>query len=408
MRARDYIYISLYWVALAFMWNGLHVIILPMRLLLFVPEALKNTYLGNMRFFGLILAMIIQPVAGAISDRTTLKMGRRRPYIFGGTLLDLIFLVGMALAGNYWLLFAGYFLLQFASNVAHGACQGFIPDLVSEGRRGVASGVKNLADMGGMVLGMGAAGYFMGQGMFWPALLSIIFVLVLMMAITMVTVHEEPLRKVEKKPILKTILGTFGGDLRRYPGYLWLITSRFFILLGVYAVQGFVLYFIRDVLKMANPAQATSTLVTVIGVGIVLLVYPSGYLSDRVGRKPLLIFSGLLGALGIFLLLLARSYAHLFLFGALIGASLGLFLSANWALAIDLIPREEAGRYLGISNLATAGAGAASNLLGPVIDLFNALLPGKGYTVLFILAGCFLLLGTALLVGKVKEARPCR
>jgi len=53
--------------------------------------------------------------------------------------------------------------------------------------------------------------------------------------------------------------------------------------------------------------------------------------------------------------------------GALIGLGIGIFYSANWALGTSLVPREQAGRYLGLSNLAGAGAGAIGAYIGGVI-----------------------------------------
>ena len=93
MKAKDYIAINVYWFGLAFLWNALHPIVLPALLLRYVPEALKNTYLGGMTFVGLVLAMLIQPIAGALSDSTRSHWGRRRPWMLTGTLFSLVFLV---------------------------------------------------------------------------------------------------------------------------------------------------------------------------------------------------------------------------------------------------------------------------------------------------------------------------
>ncbi|HID86724.1 MAG TPA: hypothetical protein EYP55_05015 [Anaerolineae bacterium] len=79
LRPFDYVALNIYWFGLAFLWNSLHPIVLPAILLRFVPETLKNTYLGGLTFLGLILAMVVQPIAGAISDRPTFRWGRRRP-----------------------------------------------------------------------------------------------------------------------------------------------------------------------------------------------------------------------------------------------------------------------------------------------------------------------------------------
>ena len=143
----DYIKITILGFGLTALWGSLHSIVLPLRLLDFVPEALKNTYLGYLTFTGLILAMAVQPIAGAISDRSGFAWGRRRPYILVGMLLALLFLPGIGFCGNYVAILLIYCLLQISCNTAQGPYQGFIPDLVPEGKRGLASGVKSLLEL---------------------------------------------------------------------------------------------------------------------------------------------------------------------------------------------------------------------------------------------------------------------
>jgi MFS family permease len=410
LRAIDYFNINVYWFGLAFMWNALHPIILPAILLSFVPEELKNTYLGTLTFVGLILAMIVQPISGTISDYSTIRWGRRRPWILLGTLGDFVFLAVMALAGSYIMLFLGYILLQICSNIAHGPAQGFIPDLVPEQKRGIASGVKNLFDMGGLIIASLVAGRLMGGGNATLAFLVIGGLMLIVLVLTLIGVREEPPICVEGRSlgasIIQAMRDTFRVNVHGYRDYVWLVVSRFMILLGIYAVQGFAQYYIRDVLKMANAAQVTGDLLFSIGIALVLLVYPAGWLSDKVGRKPLNIFAGLLAALGVFLLLFVRGYTDLLTCGGIVGAAVGIFVSVNWALATDLVPAAEAGKYLGLSNLATAGSGAIARLGGPLIDFVNAQTPGtySGYSVLFILATLSLLIGTALLF-RVREPR---
>jgi MFS family permease len=83
-----------------------------------------------------------------------------------------------------------------------------------------------------------------------------------------------------------------------------------------------------------------------------------------------------------------------------------MFFSSNWALANDLAPAAEAGKFLGLTNLATAGAGALGRLEGPFIDIFNNAQPGQwlGYSLLFSLGAVCILLST-LLLAKVPERR---
>ncbi len=400
MRNRDYVTMNVYWFGLAFMWNALHPILLPAILLQFVPEALKNTYLGGLTFAGLILAMIVQPLAGGLSDYTKASWGRRRPWMLVGVTLSLFCLAGLGLADSYWLLLVSYLLLQICSNAGHGPAQGLIPDLVPEERLGVASGIKNLFDMGGLIIASLVAGQLLGDGN--PELVFVVIgaVLALSTLVTLLMTPERPISRTGKSALVQELGGLLQVDLHQHVDYGWLIVSRLLILLGIYGVQTFAQYFIRDVLGAANPAEVTGNLMATIGIALTLLVFPAGLLSDRLGCKRLNIFAGGLAAVSIFLLLFVKDVASLTVVGALIGMATGIFVSANWALATQLIPKEEAGKYLGLSNIATAGAAALARLAGPLIDGLNALQPGAqmGYKALFIVGATSALLGTLLMV----------
>ena len=184
-RRRDYLKITIFGFALTALWQSLHTIILPLRLLDFVPEAQKNTSLGLLTLTGLLLAMVVQPVAGAVSDRSTFRWGRRRPYILLGGLAALPFISGIGLAGSYAAVFLFYCLLQASTNIAQGPYQAFIPEPVPEGRRGLASGVKGLLEtLGGAALvytaGLLLGGQNPGAASLW-LVLGILAVLLLVM-----------------------------------------------------------------------------------------------------------------------------------------------------------------------------------------------------------------------------------
>src|SRR5512141_1479856 len=99
--AWDYLSLNLYWFSLSFLWNSMGPILLPTLVPLLVPESQKGGALGLLSALGLIVAIIVQPAAGAWSDSHTTRWGKRKPYIVGGTLFDVVFLLTMALAGNY-------------------------------------------------------------------------------------------------------------------------------------------------------------------------------------------------------------------------------------------------------------------------------------------------------------------
>ncbi len=399
----SYITFSIYWLALSMVANSLHPIILPTLVGKLAPLDSKATYLGFLTFAGLVVAILVQPLMGGLSDRCTSRWGRRRPFILVGTLLALFFLVAIASASSYWALLAGVLLLQFASNTAQGPYQALLPDLVPEERRGRASAVKGLSELLGGVIGTPIAAYLIHEREGNLAIGFTMLVLLPAMLITLFAIREEPLKEVPREPLKIGFLSSFKVDIRNHPDFIWWLLNRFLLLLGLTGVQAFALYFIEDTFSLPNPARATSHLTVIVGLGILITIIPAGHLGDRLGHKPLLVIAGLGGTVGVFLLALLRSYAKVLTAGVLIGSSFGLFISASWALVTKLVPQKEAGRYLGFTNLATAGGSAAARLEGPLIDFFNSRSPGQGYTALFLANGFFVLLST-LAILKVRES----
>jgi len=147
MRWIDYITVNIFWLGLNIRNISVQNYIMPYMVNLFVPEVIKNTALGGMRAAGLVIAMLVQPAAGLLSDRSTSRFGRRRPYILIGALGDLLFLAAIAFSWNYISLLLAILLIQFTSNISHGPLQGLIPDLVSENQRGKASAVKSVMEL---------------------------------------------------------------------------------------------------------------------------------------------------------------------------------------------------------------------------------------------------------------------
>lgn len=405
----DYIKITIFGFGLSALWSSLHAVIMPLRLLDFVPETLKNTYLDLLILSGLILGMAVQPIAGAISDRSGFGWGRRRPYILLGTILAMLFLPGIGFAGSYVAIFISYCLLQVSSNTAQGPYQGFIPDLVPEGKRGTASGVRGLLNLiAGVVLVRLIAApfmdrYFTGEGSswLWLALGAPAIVLLGAMLATVLTVKERPGTGRAQLPLLSTLYKSFKIDVKARPDFILFLACCFLIFTAWGTLMAHALYYLMDVVGIAKPAEAFGDLLIGVGIGMLAIVYPAGRLSDRVGRKPIAVSSGLLGALGIGALFFSQNYTQIMLSGGLLGISSGAWVSTQWALATDLVGKGEEARYLGLVNMSVAGAGAASRLIGPVIDFFNAFSPNLGYQVMLLLCFIFLVAG-ALLLLKVK------
>ena len=394
--------------ALSALWQSMHTIILPLRLLDFVAESDKNTYLGILTFSGLLLAMFVQPIAGAISDRYGSRWGRRRPYILMGILFLILLLPGIGLAGSYGAVFAVYCLLQFSSNTAQGPYQGFIPDMVPAHKRGRASGIKTLLEIIGGAAAVLLIGNFMdryssGEGSLWLWLSLAIpgVVLLVMLLVTLLAVKEKPSLSVSRASIASTLLNTFRIDMHTDRSFLWFLVSRTLILMAFATIQQFALYFLQDVIGVADPAAAAARFSVVAVVGMLAVVYPAGYLADRIGRKKICFASGLLMVLGFIIIIFAKDYTAILIAAAIIGVAVGAFSCANWALATDLVAKGEEARYLGLANMATAGGAAIARLVGPVIDHFEAQSVGLGYQIMLV-ACCVYCIAGVLLLLKIK------
>jgi Na+/melibiose symporter-like transporter len=409
-RRRDYVKITLFGFAVTALWQGLHTIILPLRLLDFVPEAQKNTYLGLLTLSGLLLAMFVQPIAGAISDRSYFRWGRRRPYILIGGIIVLLLIPGIGIAGSFAAIFVVYCLLQVASNIAQGPYQAFIPELVPEHKRGQASGVKGLLEITGGVALVYLSSIFMdrysngeGSGWLWLVLGILVIIFLAAMLATVIFVREPPPNTVGRRtPLLATISHTFKKDLWKNRNFVWFLLSRLLVYMAFTTIQQFALYYLRDVIGVTNPAEATARFSIVAVVGMLIVVWPAGFLSDRIGRKLLTAISGLLGALGIAVIAFSQEYGTILWAAGIIGVAMGIFNSTNWALATDFAPKTEAARYLGVANMATAGGAVLARVIGPAIDFFNSRNPLSGYTFMLVVCIVYFIVGSVLVL-KIRR-----
>jgi MFS family permease len=428
----DFAVLSLYWIAIGYLWNSLTALILPQMIIEFVGTANEGTAASFLKSLGTIVAIVWQPIVGGISDRTVTRWGRRRPFIFAGTLGDLLFLAGIALAGNYWWVVVFYFLLQFASNTAQAPYQGLLPDVVPPPQRGEASGYYGVANLVGIASGTVGAGLLLAHFGRGAAIFSIGLVLVTTMLATVLLVPDRA-SPVEGRfqNVAEMLRKTFGVPLRNR-AFVWLMVSRLLIFMGFGGLQNYA-YFYFDNVFFRHDSRATAIAAsTLLGIAIAvaaLVSWPASRLSDRVGRRPLILAAGLCGAAGSLVLVFSHFQwapssivaplaatlrvpelaAQATLAGVVIGVGLGVFFSVDWAFIQDVIPAHEGGLYMGFSNIATAGAGIMAVALGgPILDRFNAGspilgLPG-GFPVVFGIFVLWFVVGS-LSILKVPAGR---
>jgi MFS family permease len=237
--------------------------------------------------------------------------------------------------------------------------------------------VKATFDILALIVGRLVAGQLVGKYSQWgqPAILAAVgvpsFVFIVALVVTAFTAREDTnaAAQAPDQTIGQALNRSFSVDFRAHPAFGW-----WFAYIG--------------------------QLSTVLGVALVAMSIPAGWLSDRFGRKPLVVASGIIACIGTLIILFARDVTLITIAAVIVGIGIGSFLSANWALITDIVPRNEAARYLGIANIATAGGSAIARLIGGTfIDPINAALGAPaGYIGLYALAAAFFLLSALVIL----------
>ncbi len=402
--------VTLFSLALGVVSNTLEPAVLGHKVLELVPGQ-KNTALGFTTFAGLIVAVAWQPIIGAWSDRTRSPWGRRAPYFIAGTFLVAGCLYAIALAPAFGVVVAGVLLLQLASNTVQGPWQALIPDQVPAGQRGAASGLKAAFDILAFVLGRQASGRLVAAGSVVGAVsvAAGLFGVALVLTLAAARERPSPVTAAPPQPLARTLACSFSIDWKAHPAFAWWFINRFLFWGGFIALNTFLLFYLIDVVQMgeAEAQRFVGNMSTVIGLVLLVVTLPSGWLADRVGRRPLVALAGLIAAAGTGMVLVVRTPSLITAAGAIIGLGVGIFLSANWALVTDLVPEAEAARYLGIANIATAGGSGFARLLGgALIDPINRMLgsTSAGYLSLYGLTMVAFLLGTVAILRLPSRA----
>jgi MFS family permease len=381
--------LSAFWFAIAYVVNSQGSFIIPRLVKHFLetgsihPTTLhlgfmslsldKNTYVAILDTFGAVFAVIWQPAIGALSDRSRFAIGRRRPYIIVGVLGDVVFLTLMAFVTSFWSLVIVYVFFQMASNTVQGPYQGMLPDQVPEAQRSEASGYYGGIQLLGTIVGFVIVGALLSNAL-QLAIFSTVAVAAICGAIVVAAVPDVVTTRRDDRPAAKAILLSFAVDLRQHRDFAWLMTSRLFFLMAPVGISTYALYFLQDTFHLTDSQASitSSALLSAVVVCAAIASFGGGFLAERFGKKRFIAAACVIGAVGAGLLVFAPSIPLVLAFGTIVGISLGIFLSVDWAFMTDLIPKAEAGRFMGLSNVATASAGVfARPILGPVIDSFN-------------------------------------
>ena len=398
---RQLIQISLYWLGINAIWGGVGVYGQE-RIPDLVPAGQGASYLALVGWITLPVVLLVQPTVGAISDFTITRWGRRKPYIIIGATLDVLFLIGLATSQTLFTLVIFMILLQFSSNFAQGPFQGYVPDLVPPQQVGLASALVGAMQTVGYVAGgiVISVGYLIDD-----FTLPLIFIGLVELATavgTILWVREGRIARDRRgRSWVKVGLSAWGLDILKERSFTFLVVSRLMFLAGVNVLLNFYVLFLNRALAFGAEEKAlwVPLIQLIVGVSTAVATIPSGILSNRFGRKPMIYLACAAGSAGLAIAGLAPGPEVLLVGVLLIGVAAGTFLAVDWALMTDIIPKASSGRFMGISNLAVGLAGAVAGLVaGPIIDVVG----GKAETgdgpraaflagvTLFVLAAAFL------------------
>ena len=407
--------ISAYWLGISAVWSGvLDILSNRLQYTGIVAKGSEGAGAFEIAFLGTFIAIAVQPTVGTISDYTITRWGRRKPYIFIGALLDVIFLWGMATSNQIWMIAAFVTLLQFSSNFAQGPFQGYVPDLVPAKQVGIASGLIGLFGALGNVMGYAVSAISLrlsavdGNAFTYGTMAIGIIEFVTMLSVVVGVDEGQRVKPRNGKSWFAIAREAWGLDILREKSFLWLVASRFCILCGASIFPIMATFYLAQVfgLNATEAGNVKLLLLAVVGICVIISVVPASRLSDRIGRKKVIYGSCAAGAIGLGMGCLAPVLPIAFVGAALFAIAAGSFLAVDWALMSDIVPKASTGRYMGISNVATASAGTVALLLGgaAVMDSVNHVLGyGTGPRAALALGVGLYVLGAVLLKPVIER-----
>lgn len=439
-------------LSLSALWLGINAIsaallpiVLPIQILLFVApgnvgNAQQAQFLGWLSAAGAVITLVAPPLVGMLSDRTTLALGRRRPYILGGVAITILGAWWLASAGDLLALVLAFLILQLGANIAVGAYQGLLPDRTPEQQRGAASGYMGLMTILGNIGSLALAGALLagvttsgvatagarelitrGNAIFYAATAG---AMALTAIVTLVWTPETRLTAAEATALrpqprggehwlergLRSLRQLWLEPWKSH-NFTWVFLTRAFVMLGLTLFLTFIEYYFANVAHVTDFVSQTAIVAGLALVGAILSALALGILSDYMNRALLVGISSALMAIPAVLFVVAAGSMPLWPLGIVFGLGYGAYTSVDWALAVDALPvQANAGKDLGIwSAASTLPAILAPALGGVVIGFVDRVYhqTALGYQAVFALAAIFLALG-AVCVAFIRGEGPAR
>jgi Na+/melibiose symporter-like transporter len=367
----DHIAVSLLWFALFANWLTVVPVVVPDQVaaILGSHTAVKEGISGTILAIGAFMALVMAPVAGALSDRVRSAHGRRRPFLVAGmigTCVALALLVPFGPGSSIVLYTLAILNLQFWWNWACGPYAGLIPDVVPRSAQASASAWMNIMSILGTFAGNGIAVLLYAHGHPGPAIAGLIVINLVCLAATFARVREPPAGGVAGRFRVAAFVRSFWLPPAQHADFYWVLVTRLFANLGVWSVLAFLLFYLQDVVGLAEPGRVLSL---VLGGGALVGIPASlvaAWLCARIGIVAIVKLTSWMmagAAMAYVLIALRPHWLPMAIVAAVYFAGWGAYQAVDWALALRVMPkRETVGKDMGIWHVALV----LPQILGPV------------------------------------------
>lgn len=355
----------------------------------------KEFVFGLVTGIGAAVSVVANPLAGAVSDRTGSRFGRRVPWVLGGALGGAAGLLVLAGASAVAVMVVGWCLVQLFCNALLAAITAAVPDRVPKVQRGVVGGWVALAQTLGALVGVGLATVVGGVGVGYLACAAF-----LLLSVIPYLVGSGDQRLPSKPPLVwREFLKSFWISPRRYPDFGWAWLTRFLLNVGNALGTLYLFFYLQDAVDYADPDTGVLILTAIYSLCVILTAVSSGSWSDRLGRRKVFVtWSGVVMAAGALVLAIWPTWTAAIIGAVILGVGFGVYLSVDFALLTEVLPSaRDRAKDLGVINIANSLPQViAPAIAAPVVKVLG------GYPVLYTLAAAVTLAG-AVLVRKVRS-----
>jgi MFS family permease len=352
---------------------------------------------------GALLALVGNPFFGKMSDRTTSRLGMRRPWMVTGLMGGCLGVLVVALAPSVPVVLAGWCIAQLCFNALLAVMVAVLPDQVPSVQRGLVSGILGVCLPVASVCATFLVKLFTGSLLVMflvPCAIGGFFILLFA-----VTLQDRRLAE-EEKPAwsLREFASIFYVSPRKNPDFAWAFGSRFMFVMAYAFLVSYQAFYLLDKIGTAQADVPQQIFVGTLAQSAVIVAasFIGGRLSDRTGRRKIFVLTAsIVYGLALFVIAIASDFSGFLVGMAIGGLGFGVYVAVDLALVVDVLPgNHSAAKDLGVFNIAGALPFSIAPAIAPVI----LALGGGSYGVLYAVAGLCAITG-AFAVLPVKRVR---